>query len=113
MVDIDNMTSKKHGDDLSINSTDTYSSTESISRNRSLRESLPSHLFKEVRAMPSAKGARKSIRNTDSARYRRQGSARSGIDEPDFVNLTVEDAQNHREEIKHMATSLKRKKIVL
>ena len=113
MTDMNEYPPVADGDEVSITSTDTYSSTGSI-WGRDLRESLPSHLFKEIRALPSAKGARKSIRNTGSARNRRQGgSAKSSTDETDFVHMSAEDTLNQKSEIRHMATSLEKKKNVL
>ena len=112
MTDMNKYPPVGDGDEVSITSTDTYTSTDS-NWERDLKGSLPSHLFKEIRALPSAKGARKSIRNTGSARNRRQGSAKSSTDETDFVNISAEDTLNQRNEIKHMATSLEKKKNVL
>ena len=81
-----------------------------------LRESLPSHLFREIRNLPSAK-RRKIIQERaapeGSLRHRPQRSIRRGLDETDFVLMGEEGEAQAQEEIRHMATSLDRKKIAL
>jgi hypothetical protein len=80
-----------------------------------MRESLPSHLFKEIRNLPSAKARGRIIREgrtpQGSVRHRQQHSVRRGLDETDFALMGGED-QSHGE-IRHMATSLDRKKIAM
>jgi hypothetical protein len=102
-----------------IISTDTYQSGTSMSSElqQDLRESLPSHLFREIRNLPSAK-RRKIIQERatpegGSLRHRPQRSIRRGLDETDFVLMGEEGEAQAQEEIRHMATSLDRKKIAL
>ncbi|CAB3989408.1 Transmembrane channel 5 [Paramuricea clavata] len=120
MRDDDNMSQgSKDGDDESIASTDTYQSGTSMSSElqQDLKESLPSHLFREIRNLPSAK-RRKIIQERatpegGSLRHRPQHSIRRGLDETDFVLMGEEGEAQAHEEIRHMATSLDRKKIAL
>ena len=82
-----------------------------------LRESLPSHLFREIRNLPSARTRRKIIQEgrtpEGSVRHRHQSSVRRGLDETDFVLMGEQDQAHPQEEIRHMATSLDRKKVAL
>ena len=82
-----------------------------------LKECLPSHLFKEIRNMPSAKGRRKIIREgttpEGTVRNRHPSSVHHGLDETDFVLMGETEMIHPQEEIRHMATSLDRKKTVL
>ena len=88
-----------------------------------LRVQLPSHMFKAIRSLPSARG--RIIRGEGPTpigtphlggrlvRNRYQSSMRRELDERDFALMAGDnmDAQPH-EEIRNMATSLSRKKTV-
>ena len=82
-----------------------------------LKESLPSHLFKEIRNLPSAKTRGKIIQSRRTTRgtmrHRHPGSVRGGLDETDFVLMADDDQAYSHEGIRQMATSLDRKKVAL
>ena len=99
-------------------STDTYQSGTSMSSvEAELRENLPSQLFREIRNLPSAKTRRKIIQEgrtpQGTVRHRHPGSVRGGLDETDFVLMADEHQAYSHEGIRHMATSLDRKKVAL
>ena len=84
---------------------------------KELKENLPSHLFREIRNLPSAK-RRKIIADAQTSesgisRHRHQSSVRRGLDETDFVLMGDPDMAQPQHEIRHMATSLDRKKNAL
>ncbi|XP_028395382.1 uncharacterized protein LOC114519456 [Dendronephthya gigantea] len=121
MTDMINGNANQHiedsGDNVSVASTDTYKSGTSMSSEleKSLRDQLPSHLYKEMRSMPSARGRMirgegptpigtphlggRSVRNRRSVR---------GLDERGF-DLDVEGAQQH-DEIRNRRISNKKEK---
>ncbi|XP_046854689.1 transmembrane channel-like protein 7 [Xenia sp. Carnegie-2017] len=100
----------------SIASTDTYRSTTSNKDEdtQNLERILPSHTVRAIRNLPSNEERRRFYQGrTPDGSLRRRGHAQSVVNTSEFILAGEERGVQQTENIKLLATSLKRKKAVL